>query len=314
MSLPVCVLFGSLAVAQAFDSNFGSSAPVTEAEYDARLERGVELYGNGEFEHAETYFRNLTRTDPDRKEAHLWLGHALRGRGLRDEARQSFQRYSELAPEDPEGFFEAGRSYEDAGNAALAKLWYKKAQDVDADDERVRKALIRIGAGASSSGTPDGSSVEAPPVASTDASPETPATASPSTAPAAPRATDSGTAAPDGAEAPAAARHPFVQFWYEGVAGVTGARTVWWGRAIVIVFQIIGGFGSWQNFARAKEKFPDFPDAYWAFSALFGSAFTYVLLWGIPFGWNWAWLVGYALLNVMGTVGTLQAVSQAKRA
>lgn len=289
------VIFGFLLFLQVPDAS-SSGEQATPLAYDTRLEKGVELYSQSKYLEAEVYFRNLTTSDPTRKEAFLWLGYVHRERDRQPDARAAFQRYAELSPQDPEGFIEVARTYEAEGNGALARLWYKKAQDVDPQNSVVREALNRLeNEGAAATSTAPAS----PPVAAT-----------PGVVP----ATDpSGTAATTGADATEKKRSPFLDFWFVGVAGVTGAREVWWGRAIIIAVMVFGMIGTFGNVARAKEKYPFLPVGYMAFGGVLGSVFSYVLFWGIPLSWNAGWLVGYVLVSLIGIVGTLQAPPEAQR-
>jgi tetratricopeptide (TPR) repeat protein len=236
-------------------------------DYDARLEKGVDLYSRSKYVEAEVFFSNLAKAVPDRKEAYLWLGHTLAKQGKLPQARAAFQRYSELAPNDAEGLIATARTYDAEGNKDLAKLWYKKAQDRDPDNEQAHQALRQI---------ENGQAANAP---KTNAPPQS-----------------------EPADSPAG-------FWRVGLAGVTGARTVWWGRAIVLLVMIGSVLGGWNNMARLREQNPFMPAAMFYISALLASPLWYVILWGVPTALNWAWLGAFTVTNLFGVAAAMNAAA-----
>ncbi len=275
MRVRIAILFFVIGWAAQPGDLRGQDLSAANADYDVRLEKGVELYSQSKYAEAEVFFLNLTNSAAARKEAYLWLGHALSKQGKWAQARDALKRYGELAPNDTEGLIQTARSYEAENNKALAKLWYKKAQDRDPKSEQIRKALEQL--------DHEGAVVVPPPEAANHQS-------------------NSNNSPPSDAT-----------FWNTGLAGVTGARSVWWGRAIVLMFMVMGIVGGWNNVARMRERHPLLPPFGFFLAAAFGAVVSYVLLWGIPAGWNWAWLGAFVTLNVLGTAGAINASPQPSR-
>lgn len=85
-------------------------------------------------------------------------------------------------------------------------------------------------------------------------------------------------------------------FWQEGVAGLLGARNVWWGRVIaVVIFAIWLLHGAQQGTRMLKERMPNLPSGAIAFQYVLSTVLLYILYWGIPDGFEWG-LMGLSLL------------------
>jgi hypothetical protein len=88
-------------------------------------------------------------------------------------------------------------------------------------------------------------------------------------------------------------------FWYQGIAGLLGARSVWWGRVIAVlifavsqlVFAVQQGVFYKQAF-QAQSMPKEAAGCSSFFGAVLGESFAYVLYWGVPInGLGWGMLV-----------------------
>lgn len=242
--------------------------------YDLRLEQGVQLFSDGKFAEAAVFFANLSRVEPQRKDGFLWLGRTLIKTGDVGRAREALRRCYELSPSDIDAPREIARTYEAEGNRELARLWYQRARDSNPNDKATNDALERL--------------------ASTD-SPEPPPASSPTPAPTPTAANpEPVSSAPEG-------------FWRTGLAGVTGARTVWWGRVLILMIFLGGMMQGVANVPRLRQTNPAMPGAAIFVPGLAGGAFWYVIFWGYPEGSEWGWFIGFLLLYSVGVVSALRA-------
>ena len=96
----IVVLIASPGLAQDSDPESGLGS------YDERLEDAVESLGSGDAVRAEGILKSLTSLEPTRKEAHLWLGNALKKQQKWAEAREAYRKFNDLDPENIEGIRE----------------------------------------------------------------------------------------------------------------------------------------------------------------------------------------------------------------
>jgi tetratricopeptide (TPR) repeat protein len=216
--------------------------------YDMRLERGVDLHAQGKYSEASIYFENLTRSNPERKEAFLWLGSADVKLKKTMAARDAFKHYAALAPRDVDGLIGVAETYETESNRDMAILWYKKGLDIDPNNERIRNALARMEGGA-----------------------------------------------PNGASG----------FWHQGIFGLLGARTVWWGQVLAVFLYVTGIIQTVTvQIPKLKEMYPLVPNGFWGVNALLATPFGYIVSWGIPDNpASWGLLVVCTLIVVVGVSG-----------
>jgi tetratricopeptide (TPR) repeat protein len=228
------------------------------ADYDVRLERGVELFAGASYEEAAVVFGNLTKSAPDRKEAHFWLGRSLARVEKWTAAREALRRYVELAPGDSDGPREMARSYESVDNRELAVFWYKKVLDIAPDDRASVDALRRL----------DQAQAEI----------AAPAAASSGSSPAAPPQPEVGVAAPEGARTRPAG------FWGQGLAGLLGARSVWWGRALAVFIFVMPIINTTFTGSEMRRRIPTAPAGFLVAIQIPIFLFYYVFFWGLPQG------------------------------
>jgi tetratricopeptide (TPR) repeat protein len=249
--------------------------PIEEQEYTSRLEQGIQFYSDNKFEEAAAGLESLTETNPNNKEAFLWLAQAESHLQNWNSAREAFRRYSELAPRDAQGPRGVGKTYEAEGNTTLALMWYRRAQDIEPANAEIAAALKRVG--------------------------QTQSQAAPVSAPSTPQSSQPAAVKPQPASphpVPAAAGG----FWQVGLAGVLGARTVWWGRLIVLVifvFTLLNG--SHMQGKTMVERMPEVPNAVLLALSAIAASMAYVLWWGIPDGWRWGFLAACVLASMGGT-------------
>lgn len=125
-------------------SAISCAAQISTAEYDNRLEKAVSFYAEKKFGEASVLLENLTRSAPERKEAFLWLGNSRAQMQNWSAATEAYKAYTEMAPRDVEGFRGLASSFEMRGENDLAKLYYKKALDLEPGNEELRLALKRV--------------------------------------------------------------------------------------------------------------------------------------------------------------------------
>ena len=242
----------------------GADQPSPDRVYTNRLETGVSLYADKKYSEAASYFETLTRDHPERGEAFLWLGQARANLKDWQAAREAYKRYVELAPKDAEGPRGVARTYEAEGQNELAVLWYQRARSIEPANAEIKAAIERLAAAS----TPD--AAQPPPVK-----------AAPSTAP------------------PKPSEASRTTFWYVGLAGIVGARTVWWGRLIALfIFTLTLVNGSAMNGKMLNEKMPHVPASALMITTALGVSVSYVVWWGIPDGWRWALLGACVIVGV----------------
>lgn len=226
------------------------SIPLWGADtYQDRLEKAVSFYSEKQYSAAAAQLQPLIESDPTRKEAYLWLGHARAELQDWTAAREAYKQYADLAPKDIEGPRGVARSYQGEGKKDLALLWYRKALELEPGNERLRQAVDQLEAHEGPSAGLSQSSSESPPAAS--------------------QARDGG-------------------FWGEGVAGRLGARRVWWGRVIaVVIFAMWLLNGAQQGTRMLKARMPNLPSGAAALQFVLSTVLLYIVYWGIPRGFEW---------------------------
>lgn len=120
--------------------SINSSHALAQADYDTRLEKGVELFSQLKYPEAGVFFQNLIKSEPERKEAHFWLGKTYAKEGRWNEARDVFKQYVKLGPQDVDGQREIARSYEVEGNVELARLWHMKVLEINPTHKDARRS------------------------------------------------------------------------------------------------------------------------------------------------------------------------------
>ncbi len=141
-SFAAVVIMASMAFMAAGPSRAQSTSA---GDYDSRLERAVGFYSEKRYAEAAALFEMLTKAEPARKEAFLWLGHTHARLNDWNNARESFKSYTQLAPSDVEGFREIARTYEAEGKRDLARVWYKRAADLEPTNQELKKAADAVG-------------------------------------------------------------------------------------------------------------------------------------------------------------------------
>ena len=159
--------------------------------------------------------------------------------------------------------------YETEGNVELARLWYERAQTASPGDASVKEALQKLV-------TADaGSQGKGTPAAASDAKAD-----------------------------PSKER---TGFWHIGLAGVTGARSVWWGNVLAILFFIGGMVQAVANIPKLRQSNPAMPAAVIVVSGIVGGAFWYIVFWGLPEGGQWGWFGAFMLVYIVAIVSALKA-------
>jgi tetratricopeptide (TPR) repeat protein len=116
----------------------------------ARLPLARALYGQGRFEEMETVMRQAVEEEPQRTDAWMLLGMALRELGKLDAASAAFDRALELAPDDPLAHKTAGAFHLDCRrDAARAIAHYRQARRLEAPGgpASFSEALARFASG-----------------------------------------------------------------------------------------------------------------------------------------------------------------------
>ncbi len=289
MSLPPRVFILVFAIAAGCASGVVMALPAMaqqtppDRSYMDRLERGVEFYSRKSYSEAASYLETLTQSDPGRKEAFLWLGHARAQLNDWAAARAAYKRYAELAPTDIEGPRGVARTYEAEGQRDLALLWYQQASQLEPTNAELRESVSRLEASKGANNTP----------------PASPAVTD-SGAVSASAASESSSATP-GAGTPTTDNTGFwQQLWRGGIAELTGARSVWWGRLLVL-FLFLGSLiqGAAMHGKTTIEKIPRMPRPVLFLLTLVGASVTYVIWWGRPSGWTWGLAIACLLLSMI---------------
>lgn len=148
-STPSCARLRILGLALAvlipwcFGNGICAAQSAGDEVYDTDLENAVRLYSEKQLSEATRILQRLTTTSPDRKEAYLWLGKTHQQLKEWPAARAAFETYTRLAPNDPDGPRQLGKTYVEEGNFELAIYWYKKAVDLAPDNEDIQWELER---------------------------------------------------------------------------------------------------------------------------------------------------------------------------
>jgi tetratricopeptide (TPR) repeat protein len=244
---------------------------------DQQIERAIALNVPGQADEAVAVLTTLITLAPSHAPAFLWLGDIRQQRQEWSPAIDAFKQYAALAPSDVQGPLRLARAYQQQSQRDLAKFWYQKGLELDPLNEEIKRGLDelegRVAAVVAADPFSEAASSALPPVA---------------TAPTAP--------APGVAVTPASASEPetaATSFWRQGLVGILGGRSVWWGRLIAIVLHTLGALvgaaqigGTYRKMFGAQQA----PGASF-FGGLFGFSFQYIFFWGIPAGWGWALMI-----------------------
>ena len=111
--------------------------------YETQVEQAVGLYSDGKYADAIGRLKELVRQEPQRKEAYLWLGKTFLKTTEWDSARQAYESYSQLDPDDAEGPLGVARAYRGLGKMELAKLWYRRALNRRPGDAKIESEMNR---------------------------------------------------------------------------------------------------------------------------------------------------------------------------
>lgn len=248
--------------------SINSSHALAQADYDTRLEKGVELFSQLKYPEAGVFFQNLIKSEPERKEAHFWLGKTYAKEGRWNEARDVFKQYVKLGPQDVDGQREIARSYEVEGNVELARLWHMKVLEINPTHKATLDDLAKL----------------EQPTPKENKPPEVPAKK---------------------VEIKDAANER-KGFWQQGVAGLLGARSVWWGRLIAVVIFLSAIPNSSIQVKEMRRRLPQVSPGPLVFFAIPGAIFSYIVFWGIPQNLGaWGLVAAY---TVAQTVVVRQAV------
>lgn len=232
----------------------------SDNSYESRVEKAVTLHSQGAYLEAGSLLEALIQEHPNNKEAYLWLGHTREKMKKYNEARQAFEKYVQLAPDDAEGPYSIGKTYLLEGNKALAKLWFKRALDIDPGNASIKEDL-----------------------ALTDQDKINDVSEPPSSEP---------------------SSRSFKNLWHQGIAGMCGARKVWWARLIAIILFGLGAIHKINYLStRIKDKYLSHPRITAFSTYVFGGIIGYSLWWGVPQGWRWGILTAYVLICGLITAG-----------
>jgi tetratricopeptide (TPR) repeat protein len=227
--------------------------------YQDRLERAVSFYSDKHFAEAAAILQSLVESNANRKDAYLWLGHSRSELQDWASARDAYKKYVDLAPKDVEGPRGVARTYESEGNRDLALLWYRKALELEPSNERLKQAVARL----DSSAAPPASPVAVPSLSISSEAKDAPEKKG---------------------------------FWSTGLAGLVGAREVWWGRVLaVILFAFWLLSGAQQGTRTIRERMPNVPEGVFVVYFIVTTAAFYIAYWGIPSGSGWG-LMGLCIL------------------
>lgn len=246
---------------------------------DTLLETAIIHYGNEDFDAATKQLDSILGLRPKFAPAHLWKGKLHLKLESWESARFAFKEYSALNPDDAEGPRGVAIAYQQEDKSELALFWYKKAIEIDPNDAQSKAAIEEL------------TKVDAPVEGdASDSGADDSATASDGEEPA-PNNTPSTPPNNAATDKPAeASEEPVRAIWQQGLIGLCGGRSVWWGRLIGIVFYaflIIGG-GVNIGFIYKKIYSKEIVATVSLFGGMFGGAFSYALYWGVPIDcWGW---------------------------
>ena len=164
------------------------SSPALADTYDDLLEKGVLQYSDGSYDEALVLFDQIARQNPERKEAHLWMGRANEKLKVNAAAVEAYKKYLAVVPKDTEAMVAIARIYKGQGKSEPALLWLQRALDNEQANGKNEKriatiqaaiALIEGSAGDSAvaAAVPSPKAAEAPPVLEAEIAPQAAATA-----------------------------------------------------------------------------------------------------------------------------------------
>lgn len=261
---------------------------------DTVVERAVSLKSDGRYGDAAALLESVIGVDPNYAPAFLWLGDTKYAAREWSAAAEAYKSYSNLVPSDLDGPRGAARAFLKQGNKEdLAKFWYKRALEIDPRNRELQAELDAI---------------EEP-------RPPEPPKSRPTTSSRAVQGSAAGRS-DSGPSTPFSPGEDTVGFWRQGLVGILGGRSIWWGRlialglfSIALVFSIVQLRWMYQSMQRGgmfKGR------AQVGCSALIGGllnfSILYILYWGIPTGWNWALML--SVVVVFSYFGIMAAVSE----
>ncbi len=103
-------------------------------------------------------------------------------------------------------------------------------------------------------------------------------------------------------------------FWQNGIAGLCGARSVWWGRLIAIVLYSLGLIQSAAiNSTQAKSSAqqagnPSLAPTIALFASVIGVPISYIVFWGVPVDIG-GWIIMGVNWLIMATISAVAAAS-----
>ncbi len=114
-------------------------------EADKRFRQGKKLYDQGQYQKAIAYLQAAIRLQKDKADYFLLLALAQsKINAFQREAEENFKKVIRLEPWNPEGYVGLGMLYKKASLKVKAAGQFKKALEVDSDNQAARKALIEI--------------------------------------------------------------------------------------------------------------------------------------------------------------------------
>ncbi len=190
---------------------------------DEQVERALTLKSSNQNTSARELLRSLTRLDPQYAPAFFWQAKQRAESDDIEGAIESYRTYWQLDPKDVKGPLSIARLYRQQEQQELATLWYERAALLDPESDTLRAEMNEdTSAPSDTAGTVDSTDSSTP-----DSPP--PIEVEPTQQP-------TSTLAPTPTETnPAPNDEDRRGFWSQGVVGLLGGRTVWWGRLIGIV-------------------------------------------------------------------------------
>jgi len=251
--------------------------------FDSQLERVIDLNSTGRVGEALLLLKSMTTIHPRYAPAFLWLGKLEYAEEDWDAALEAYKAHNALQPNNMEGSGGVARVYAKQDKTELAKFWYKRALDADPTDESLKAELAALD-NMPLPGT------AAPPPGSAEATAPAPGPSQPSAA---------GTPEPaDGAPAEEAD-----SFWFQGIFGLLGARTVWWGRLLAVIFFSLGMLfaliatpGMYKTLYGSVYQSKEQLGCATFFGSGFGFAIGYMIWWGVPYGARWFIIIPVTLI------------------
>lgn len=115
-----------------------------ERKYDGCLEEGIKRLEAGEYDGAESNFKEMILLMPDSPEGYNMLGATYLATGEYDVAISNFKRAIALNSDFAEGYFSLGKAYELKKEPGRAAAMYEKALKIDAEYEEAAEALKKL--------------------------------------------------------------------------------------------------------------------------------------------------------------------------